>query len=174
MMRYIGLSIATLGILGVVVEAQSGKVFVSSVLLCIALLIIGSYVYARNLRVKFPKLDVNGMKKLRVIEDIPLETTSDLDHLTSIQGTIVKMKKNDNVLFELITLENKENSIKVTNEKNETLGVIPYTYPHRRYIATRIIDGATVLGKVFKVSKGISGKYKISISVCPYVVNLNK
>ncbi len=173
MMRYVGLSIATLGIMGVIVEAQSGKVFFSSILLCIAMLIIGTFIYAKNLRVKFPRLDNNGMKKLKVIEDIPLETTSDLDHLSTIQDKISKMKKNDDVLFELVTLQGKEEHIKVTNTKDETLGVIPYTYPHRRYLATRIYDGATVLGKVFKVSRGIMGKRKISISVAPYVLKID-
>lgn len=173
MMRYIGLGIATFGIMGVIVEAQSGKVFFSSVLLCIAMLIIGTYVYVKNSRVKFPKLDANGMKKLRVIEDIPLETTSDLDHLSSIQDVISKMKKGDDVLFQLVTLQGKEEHIKVTSTKDETLGIIPYTYPHRRYIANRIYDGATVLGKVFKVSRGITGKRKISVSVAPYILKID-
>ena len=173
MMRYTGLGIATLGIIGVIAEIQNGKVFISSVLIAIAMFIIGVYLYAKNLKVKFPKLDDKGMRRLRIIEDIPLVTTSDLDHLDSIQNTIIKMKKGDDVLFQLVTLNGKEESIKITNSKNETLGVIPYTYPHRRYLAGRIYDGATVLGKVFKVSRRITGKYKISISVAPYMLKFD-
>ena len=173
MMRYIGLGISTFGIMGVILEAQSGKVFFSSVLLCIAMFIIGIYIYTKNLRVKFPKVDEKGMKKLRVIEDIPLETTSDLDHLSTIQDVISKMKKGDDVLFQLVTLQGKEEHIKVTNTKDETLGIIPYTYPHRRYIATIMYDGATVYGKVFKIYRGITGKRKLSISIAPYALKIN-
>ena len=172
-MRYIGLSIGTLGVMGIVIEVQSGKVFFSSILLCIAMLIIGTYVYAKNSRVKFPKLDANGMKILRVIEDIPLETTNDLDHLSNIQDVISNLKKGDDVLFQLITLQGKDEHIKVTSTKDETLGIVPYTYPHRRYIAAKLYDGSTVLGKVFKVSRGITGKRKISISVAPYVLKID-
>ena len=172
-MRYIGLSIGTLGVMGIVIEVQSGKVFFSSILLCIAMLIIGTYVYAKNSRVKFPKLDANGMKILRVIEDIPLETTNDLDPLSNIQDVISNLKKGDDVLFQLITLQGKDEHIKVTSTKDETLGIVPYTYPHRRYIAAKLYDGSTVLGKVFKVSRGITGKRKISISVAPYVLKID-
>lgn len=173
MMRYIGLGISTLSIMGIVIEAQGGKVFFSSILLCLALFIIGIYIYVRNLKVKFPKLDDDGMKKLRIIEDIPLETVPEIDHISTIQNTISKMKKGDDVLFKLVTLKGKEENIKVTNTKEETLGIIPYTYPHRKYLAGRIYDGATVLGKVFKVSKGITGKYKIFISVAPYALKID-
>ena len=173
MMRCLGISISMLGIMGIVLEMQSGKVFFSSVLICIALLILGTYVFVRNIRVKFPKVDENGMKRLRVIEDITLETTNDLDHLGNIQNAISKMKKNDDVFFELVTLQGKQNNVKVTNSKHETLGVIAYTYPHRRYIAAKLYDGSTVLGKVFKVSRGITGKRKISISVAPYVLKID-
>ena len=41
------------------------------------------------------------------------------------------------------------------------------------YLAGRIYDGATVLGKVFKVSRRITGKYKISISVAPYMLKFD-
>ena len=137
------------------------------------MLIIGTYVYAKNSRVKFPKLDANGMKILRVIEDIPLETTNDLDPLSNIQDVISNLKKGDDVLFQLITLQGKDEHIKVTSTKDETLGIVPYTYPHRRYIAAKLYDGSTVLGKVFKVSRGITGKHKISISVAPYVLKID-
>ena len=172
MMRYIGLGISTLGVMGIVLEAQSGKVFFSSILLCLAMFIIGVYIYTKNSRVKFPKQDDKGMKKVRVIEDIPLETAPDLDHLSTIQSTISKMKKGDDILFELITLKGKDDNIKITNTNQETLGIMPYTYPHRKYLAARIQDGATVYGKIFKVSKTLTGKYRASISVAPYMLNL--
>lgn len=173
MMRILGIVISAFGIMGILIEAQAGKIFLSSVLLSLFFLAIGTYIFIRNIRVKFPKVDSNGMKKLRIIEDIVLETTNDLDHLSNIQNVISKMKKSDDVLFELVTLQNKENYIKVTNSNNETIGVIPYTYPHRKYIANSIIDGATVLGKVFKISRKINGKYKLAISVAPYIVPIN-
>lgn len=168
MMRVIGISTMMIGIMGIFIEVTNGKVFISSILICIGLIILGSYTYVRNMRVKFPKFDNNNNRRRRVIEDITLEITDDLDHLNNIQNVLSKMKRNDEIFFELTNLQGKENQVKVTNSKRETLGIIPYTYPHRKFLAYQISNGTTVLGKVFKMTKSLTGKYSISISIAPY------
>ncbi len=170
-MRIVGICISTLGVMALALEIYTGKIFISTVLLSILLILLGTFTYVKNVKLKFPKFDDSGKKRASIMEDIPLVVTDDLDHLDSIQHNIKKMKKDNELMLKLVTLQGKENHVKVTNLNGETLGVVPYTYPNRKFLAYSLEEDATVLAKVFKTGLGITGKRKIFITIAIYSVS---
>lgn len=124
--------------------------------------------YANSLT-EFPLVDEQGMKILRILDDVRLSGVTKEHKGVNPQEVIEELYEGEEVFFQRVKMKKYPHAVLVVNSISEPIGWIPEDFAYQQDIAKRLDDGTTVKGTVSKILGGEDGKnYGITINIARY------